>query len=162
MTRQDYGIEGPIPDRIADAVAHQEEIFRDTFPGGLGVRILEAAPGHATGVLEVNERVRHPGGYAHGGAIAGFGDTVAAWATFPALADGEIFTTIEFKANFLSGVQHGSLRAEANAIHRGRRTMVLDVRITTDDDERSLVAVMMVTQAIIARAGAGGEERPPE
>ena len=154
MTRADYGIEGPLGDRLADAVANQDAIFHDTFPGAIGVRILTAEPGRATGALDVDSRVRHPGGYAHGGALAGFGDTVAAWATFPSLASDETFTTIEFKTNFITGVTDGRLLCEAVSIHRGARTMVLDVRITTDDDERRLVAIMMVTQAILkARAG---------
>jgi 1,4-dihydroxy-2-naphthoyl-CoA hydrolase len=149
MTRQEAGIEGPEPTKVELAIEHQEEIFKDTFPGTLGVRIIEVGDGRAVGVLDVGPRVRHPGGYAHGGALAGFGDTCAAWATFPALGKGEIFTTIEFKANFISGVTDGRLRGEAAAIHKGGRTMVIEVRITTDDDERRLVAFMLVTQAIL-------------
>lgn len=157
MTRDDYGIEGPVPDRIAEAVANQDAIFKDTFPGALGVRIVHAASGAATGTLEVGPTVRHPGGYAHGGAIAGFGDTIAAWATFPALGPNETFTTIEFKTNFIRGVRDGVLTCEANAIHRGGRTMVLDVRITRGED---LVAVMLVTQAIL-RTGTDDDEGEP-
>ena len=152
MTKEDLGgLEGPFDGSIADAVANQEAIFRDTFPGVLGVRILDAGPGAASGTLEVGASVRHPGGFAHGGAIAGFGDTIAAWATFPALAPGEIFTTIEFKANFISSVAEGRLRADARALHAGGRTHVIEVKIATDDDEARLVAIMLVTQAIIRR-----------
>ena len=144
---------------VEKALANQDVVFRDSFPGMLGVRITEAGPGHAVGTLEVGPAVRHPGGYAHGGAIAGFGDSVAAWATFPALAEGESFTTIEFKANFLSGVQSGRLRGEATVVHRGRRTMVIEVRITLDDEtDPKIVALMLVTQAIMP--GAGVEEAP--
>ena len=160
MTREDFGIEGPIQDRIDEAVANQDVIFRNTFPGVLGVRITSASLNAASGTLEVDERGRHPGGFAHGGALAGFGDTVAAWATFPSLAPGEIFTTIEFKANFIAGVQSGRLLADARAIHRGKRTMVIDVKITTEDG--ALVAVMSVTQAIIAKAGASPVEAPAD
>jgi uncharacterized protein (TIGR00369 family) len=160
MTREDYGIEGPIQSRIDDAVANQDVIFRDTFPGNLGVKITSASLGKATGELTVDHRVRHPGGYAHGGALAGFGDTLAAWATFPGLEPDEIFTTIEFKANFISGVRDGVLTGEATALHKGRRTMVIDVRITADDG--ALVAVMMVTQAIIRKPGATQEEVAPD
>ena len=163
MTGKEAGIEGPHPADVADALTKQEVIFRDTFPGMLGVHIEEASPGRAVATLEVGPSVRHPGGYAHGGALAGFGDTTAAWATFPALAKGEAFTTIEFKANFITGVTKGRLRAEAAAVHQGRRTMVLEVRITTDDDERRPVAMMIVTQAILTAPGAlAVEEQPPE
>lgn len=163
MTRREAGLEGPLQARIDEAIAKQEVIFRDSFPGALGVRIVEASAGRAVGVLDVGPSVKHPGGYAHGGAIAGFGDTVAAWATFPALGPDEVFTTIEFKANFIIGVQQGRLRAEASVVHRGRRTMVIEVRIFDDADaERAPVAIMLVTQAIINSKGAQAEEVPPD
>ncbi len=61
------------------------------------------------------------------------------------------------------GSTAGTLRAEATSVHRGRRTMVLEVHVTTDDDERRPVAMMIVTQAILKTPGAsGGEEVPPE
>jgi uncharacterized protein (TIGR00369 family) len=163
VTGREAGIEGPHPTNLDDALSKQSVIFKDTFPGMLGVHVEEAGPGRAVATLEVGPSVRHPGGYAHGGALAGFGDTTAAWATFPSLAEGEAFTTIEFKANFITGVTEGRLRAEAKAVHQGRRTMVLEVRITTDDDERRPVAMMIVTQAILQLGGKGaGEEQPPD
>jgi 1,4-dihydroxy-2-naphthoyl-CoA hydrolase len=149
MTREDAGLEGPTADRFSEALAKQEEIFRDSFPGMLGVRVLEVSDGYAKAAIEVDHRVKHPGGSAHGGALAGFGDTCAAWATFPSLADGEIFTTIEFKANFIAGVSEGTLIGEARAIHRGRRTMLIEVKISTAEAEPRLVCVMLVTQAIL-------------
>lgn len=155
MTREDAGLEGPVQSRVDEALAKQDEIFADSFPGAIGVRITRAEPGYATGVVEVDGRVRHPGGYAHGGALAGFGDSVAAWATFPALGPDEIFTTIEFKANFLSAVTDGRLLGEAKQVHKGGRTMVLEVRITTDDDAGRLVCVMLVTQAILRSKHSG-------
>jgi 1,4-dihydroxy-2-naphthoyl-CoA hydrolase len=162
VTEQTAGIE-PRAARVAEAIANQDAFFANSFPGLLGVRIVEAGPGHCVATLEVGSSVKHPGGYAHGGALAGFGDTAAAWATFPTLEEGEFFTTIEFKANFITGVNGGNLRAEATSVHRGRRTMVLEVHVTTDDDERRPVAMMIVTQAILKTPGAsGGEEVPPE
>jgi 1,4-dihydroxy-2-naphthoyl-CoA hydrolase len=150
MTREDFGgLEGPLAARVDEAIEHQATIFKDSFPGNLGVHVIEAGAGRAVGLLDVGPKVKHPGGFAHGGAIAGFGDTVAAWATFPALKAGEIFTTIEFKTNFISAVTDGRLRAEATTIHKGDRTMVVEVRIRTDDEEQRLVAMMIVTQAIL-------------
>ncbi len=161
MTRRDAGFEGPLPDHMDEAVARQDQIFKDTFPGMLGVRILEAGPQRAVATLEVGPSVLHPGGYAHGGAIAGFGDTIAAWATFPHLRPGQSFTTIEFKANFIAGVSGGTLRGESSVVHAGRRTIVILVRITAQGDGR-LVALMTVTQAVLAAGDAGGPTLQPE
>lgn len=163
MTEPNAGVE-PRAASVAEAIANQDAFFANSFPGMLGVRIVDAGPGHCVATLEVGPSVLHPGGYAHGGAIAGFGDTAAAWATFPTLGDGEIFTTIEFKSNFLTGVTTGRLRAEATAVHRGRRTMVIEVHVSTDDDQRRPVAMMIVTQAILQMPGGGtaGAEQAPE
>jgi uncharacterized protein (TIGR00369 family) len=138
-----------------EALAKQDLIFKDTFPGTLGVRIVETSRGHAVGELEIGPHTLHPGGYAHAGALAGFGDTVAAWATISSLDPDEDFTTIEFKSNFITGVRDGRLRAEATVVHRGRRTMVVDVKVRTVEDEPRLVSMMIVTQAVLKRADGG-------
>ncbi len=159
MTRTQAGIEGPAPDRIGEALSKQQEIFRDTFPGALGVRVDEVRDGYARASMAVDGRVRNPGGVAHGGALAGFGDTVAAWATFPSLGPQESFTTIDFKASFLAPVSDGRVVGEASVVHRGRRTVVLDVKIRTDDPAQRLLCVMLVTQAIIRAEGGTGSGR---
>ncbi|GAC1411384.1 MAG: hypothetical protein NVSMB57_06080 [Actinomycetota bacterium] len=151
MTRQDAGFEGPTADNIDEAIRNQAAVFKNSFPGMLGVHMLAASREGATATLEVGPSVLHPGGYAHGGAIAGFGDTIAAWATFPNLAPGQSFTTIEFKANFLSGVRRGTLHGDARVVHAGRRTIVIEVRIESRNagDDPKLVAIMIVTQAVL-------------
>lgn len=159
MTAEDAGFSGPVPPSLDEAVRDQHLFFKDTFPGVIGVQILEAGPGKAVGTMEVGPSVRHPGGYAHGGALAGFGDTVAAWATFPLLGPGEIFTTIEFKTNFITGITDGTVRAEALAVHKGSRTIILEVRITTTDAPQKLVAIMIVTQAVLTTRTS---PRPPQ
>lgn len=154
MTRDDAGLEGPTGGRMADAVRSQDVIFKDTFPGMLGIKILAVTDTVTTGEMTVGPTVRHPGGSAHGGAIAGFGDTLAAWATMARLNDGEGFTTIEFKSNFVAGVTDGTLTGEATVTHRGKRTIVVEVRISSPD---KLVAIMIVTQAVL---GGRGEINP--
>jgi uncharacterized protein (TIGR00369 family) len=134
----------------ATALASQEAIVEGTIVGALGIRITAAAVGHATGELPVGRHVMHPGGFVHGGAIATFGDSVAAWATMPALPAGWSFSTIQFQTNFMRAVTEGTLHAVATEVHRGSRTQVLDVRITLDAPDGALVATMTVTQAFLA------------
>ncbi|MHB8513249.1 MAG: PaaI family thioesterase [Actinomycetota bacterium] len=159
MTAVDAGFEGPTPENLEEAIRNQDLVFKDTFPGMLGVHIVSVTKDSATATLEVGPNVKHPGGYAHGGAIAGFGDTLAAWATFPSLKPGQSFTTIEFKANFITGVSDGTLFAESKVVHRGRRTVVIEITIK---QKESLVALMIVTQAILGSANGSSSEVPPE
>lgn len=132
------------------ALRSQEQIFAGTIVGALGIKILTSEPGAATGEMPVGRHVMHPGGFVHGGAIATFGDSVAAWATMPALPAGSNFSTIQFQTNFMRAVTQGSLFATATEVHRGSRTQVLDVRITLDAFDGPLVATMTITQALLA------------
>lgn len=134
----------------AAAIAAQETIFAGTIVGGLGIRITSSAAGAATGEMPVGKHVMHPGGFVHGGAIATFGDSVAAWATMPALPEGWNFSTIQFQTNFMRAVNQGTLFGSATEVHRGSRTQVLDVRITLDAPDGPLVATMTITQALLA------------
>lgn len=157
VTLADAGVEGPFRGRTQEAVDKQDLVFKDSFPGAIGVRIVEAREGYARAELTVDERVVNPGGIAHGGALSGFGDTVAAWATFPSLDPDEMFTTIDFKASFTAAAPAGTkLIGEGTVLHRGRRTVVIDVRISTDEPEPRLICVMIVTQAVMkSKAPAG-------
>ena len=160
MTLKDAGVEGPVRGRFAEAIERQEQIFKDSFPGMLGVRIVEVSEGYARAELTVDERVVHPGGVAHGGALAGFGDTVAAWATFPNLDEGQLFSTIDFKASFISaGLPGETLVGEGKVLHQGRRTMVIEVSIRAAGKDGRLVCVMLVTQAILDPGKQGAHAR---
>lgn len=135
---------------VSVALERQAEFFAGTLVGAVGIRITSSAPGEATGEMPVGRHVMHPGGFVHGGAIATFGDSVAAWATMPALKKGWNFSTIQFQTNFMRAVNSGTLFGHAREVHRGSRTQVLDVRINLDADDGPVVATMTITQALLA------------
>jgi len=77
-----------------------------------------------------------------------FGDTLGALATVANLKDGASTTTIESKTNFI-GAAPASTRVvgETTPVHRGRRTMIWQTRVTTA--EGKLVAMVMQTQLVL-------------
>jgi len=84
----------------------------------------------------------------HGGAAMALADTVGAVATILNLPEGAGTTTIESKTNFLAPAAAGStVRAECTPIHRGKRTMVWQTRISTQ--EGRLVAIVTQTQLVL-------------
>jgi 1,4-dihydroxy-2-naphthoyl-CoA hydrolase len=84
----------------------------------------------------------------HGGAIMAFADTLGAAATILNLVEGAGTTTIESKTNFLAPAPAGSkILGEATPVHRGRRTMVWQTRITTETGR--LVALVTQTQLVL-------------
>ena len=121
--------------------------IKGTFTEVLGMRLLEVGQGFVRGELPVRDILKQPYGLLHGGAIATFADSLVATGTGRFLAPGQTMTTIEFKVNFMVPVKDGTVRGEATALHRGRRTMVWEVRITDGDDR--LVALMSTAVMIL-------------
>jgi len=125
--------------------------IKGTFTEFLGMRLLELGQGYVRGELPVRDSLKQPYGVLHGGAIATFADSLVATGTGRFLGAGQTMTTIEFKVNFMVPVKDGTVRGEATALHRGRRTMVWEVRIT--DEEDRLVALMTTAVMILDPPG---------
>ncbi|MFI5315881.1 MAG: PaaI family thioesterase [Myxococcota bacterium] len=126
------------------------ELFENLFPGTLGIRFLEVSPERVRASLAVEERLCTVPGVLHGGAIMAFADTLGAVATSQNLAHGDLTTTIESKTNFLAAGRAGTtIEGECTPLHRGRRTMVWQTRVTGPDGK--LLALVTQTQAVLER-----------
>jgi uncharacterized protein (TIGR00369 family) len=111
--------------------ANSAAVLSGSFPGNLGVELLEIEDDAVTGRLLIDERHLHPFGYVHGGVWVAFADTIAAWGTMRNLQPGRRFTTAELKVNvFAAGVAGDELLARGEPLHRGRRTQVWEVRVS--------------------------------
>jgi 1,4-dihydroxy-2-naphthoyl-CoA hydrolase len=114
----------------------------------LGIQILESTPDRVTAELAVRDDLCTQPAVLHGGAIMAFADTLGALATINNLPQGSGTTTIESKTNFVAPAPSGtSVRGECTPIHRGKRTMVWQTRITTA--EGRLVAIVTQTQLVL-------------
>ena len=123
-----------------------------TFPGELGIEVIEIGDDRAVGRLVCDKRHLHPGGYVHGGVWVAFADTVAAWGTMRNLAPDQGFTTIELKTNVMASATVGDeLYATGEPLHRGARTHVWEVRIEKDG---RLAANFVCTQMVLGPAPA--------
>ena len=121
-----------------------------SFPGDLGIELVEISPARTVGRMAVDARHLHPGGFVHGGAWAAFADTVAAWGTMHALDPDASFTTVELKTNvFAAGRPGDVLIGVGEALHAGGRTQVWEVRIRREADQR-LMANFICTQIILS------------
>ena len=77
-----------------------------------------------------------------------FADTLGAIGTVLNLAEGAGTTTIESKTNFLAPAPMGTIvTGETVPLHRGRRTMVWQTRITGADGR--LLAIVVQTQLVL-------------
>jgi uncharacterized protein (TIGR00369 family) len=74
-------------------------------------------------------------------------DTVGATATVLNLPAGATTTTLESKTNFFAAGRTGTVRAETTPLHRGKRTMVWQTRVT--DESGRLLSLTIQTQMVL-------------
>jgi uncharacterized protein (TIGR00369 family) len=105
----------------------------------VGFTLFAAGDGRAVFHME-SDPVRHgnPMGTVHGGIVCDLADAAMGVAYASTLADGESFTTLELKANFLRPVWRTKLRAEAAVVQRGQTVGLVECSVT--DAEGRLVA----------------------
>jgi 1,4-dihydroxy-2-naphthoyl-CoA hydrolase len=118
------------------------------FANLLGIEFVSAAADRIVARMVVREDLCTRPAVLHGGAVMAFADTLGATGTILNLPEGAGTTTIESKTNFIAAAPLGTrVTGEATPVHRGRRTMVWQTRITTA--EGRLVALVTQTQLVL-------------
>lgn len=133
-----------------DSVTFLQDNTKGLFPELLGIRFLEAAPERVKASLMVRPDLCTTNHVMHGGAIMAFADTLGAYVTVLNIdmSKGVGTTTLESKTNFLAGAPEGeTVYGECTAVHRGKRTMVWQTRVTREDG--TVVAIITQTQMVL-------------
>jgi len=104
----------------------------------IGFRLTEVEPGHAVIELEATERHANPMGTLHGGVLCDIADAAMGTAYASTLEEGETYTTLELKINFLKPVWTGKLRAVGRLVKGGRTIGLVECDVT--DERERLVA----------------------
>jgi uncharacterized protein (TIGR00369 family) len=120
-----------------------EKVQRDAVPLPpiarlLGFALKAVEPGRAVFEMEAEERHHNPMGTLHGGVYCDLADLAMGYAYAATLADGETFTTVELKINFLRAVRRGRLTAEARVVKAGSAVGFVECDVT--DEAGRLVA----------------------
>ena len=130
---------------------------KNLFAATLGIRFVEAADDRVVAEMDVTDGHCTVPGICHGGAIMGFADTLGGTATGINLPPGAGTTTIESKTNFFAPGRAGeTVRGECVALHRGKRTMVWQTRVT--NKEGKLLALVTQTQIVLEPQRSGVEQ----
>ena len=117
----------------------------------LGFEAVDAGPDTVTLRGTWSEERCTAAGVLHGGYLMALADSAAATLAFLTLPTGATTSTIEAKTNFLAAVRSGFVTARAEAVHVGRRTIVVQVDVS--DDAGKLVSRTLQTQAVIEPDG---------
>ena len=118
------------------------------FADLLGIEFLSASRDKVVAEMTVREDLCTNPAVLHGGAIMAFADTLGAMGTIVNLPQGAGTTTVESKTNFVTPAPVGTrVMGETTPVHRGRRTMIWQTRISTQ--EGRLVALVTQTQLVL-------------
>jgi uncharacterized protein (TIGR00369 family) len=104
----------------------------------IGFDLTSVKPGEAVIEFQATEAHANPMGTLHGGVLCDIADAAMGLAYAANLGEGESFTTLELKINFLKPIWKARLRAVARVVKQGRTTGLVECDVT--DDKGSLVA----------------------
>jgi len=121
------------------------------FHNHLGIALEDARTGWARLRMDIKPELINVFGILHGGAVFSLVDTAMGTALIGLLAEKEGMATVEAKINYISPVREGTITAEAEVTHRGRRTAVIESRVT--DARGRSVAVALGTYLILEPGG---------
>lgn len=116
----------------------------------LDVELVSATFDRIEARLAVREDMGNGSGITHGGVYMSFADYLGAIGTVVNLPKGARTTTMESKTNFFRPAMSGDvITGVSTPMHKGRRTMVWQTRLT--DKRGKLLAVITQTQMVIPK-----------
>jgi len=122
----------------------------------LGFRIIEIGEGTALLQFEANAEIHgNQQGTVHGGLLCELADAAIGTAHSTLMREGESFTSIDLKANFLRPVWASTLHASACASHRGRTISHYQCEIRRNEDNKVVATVESVVMTLRGDAAAG-------
>jgi len=121
----------------------------------LGFTLRDVEVGRAVVDFEADARHANPMGTLHGGVLCGIADAAMGMAYASTLGEGETFTTIELKINFLKPVWTGKLVATGRVVKGGRTVGLVECDVTDAED----VLVARATSTCMTLRGASADGR---
>jgi len=120
----------------------------------IGFAVTAVESGRVVVELAADERFANPMGTLHGGVLCDIADAAMGMAYASRLQDGESFTTLELKINFLKPVWRARLQAVATVTKMGRTVGLVECEIC--DEQRALVAKVSSTCMTLRGEAAAG------
>ena len=106
----------------------------------LGFELTAAEEGRAVVKFEATARHANPMGTLHGGVLCDIADAAMGMAYASTLDEGETYTTVELKINYLKPVWNGEILAVGRVVKKGRTISLVECD------------VLNVKQQLVARA----------
>jgi 1,4-dihydroxy-2-naphthoyl-CoA hydrolase len=124
-----------------------EELFKGTLMETLEIETIELQADRVIMRMPVSAKTKQPAGLLHGGASVALAESAASMGTYANIdRSKETAVGIEINANHIRSAKDGFVTATATPVHKGRTTMVWDIRIV--NDEGKLVCISRCTVGI--------------
>ena len=144
---------------MATMLEQIQKVLRGELPAPpvahlIGFTVREVDAGRAVIDFEADGRHANPMGTVHGGILCDVADAAMGIAYASTLGEGESFTTLELKINFLKPVWSGKLVAVGRMVKGGRTVGLVECDVT--DANEQLVARAASTCMTLRGAQAAG------
>lgn len=124
--------------------------MKNTLMESLGINITSVSNEGVVATMPVDHRTQQNFGLLHGGASVALAETVASiGAYFLIDQDTETCVGLEINANHIRGKKSGIVTAYAKPAHRGKTTMVWEIKIVDEEDE--LICLSRCTMAVLKK-----------
>jgi 1,4-dihydroxy-2-naphthoyl-CoA hydrolase len=121
--------------------------------GSLGVELLEVSSSEVVSRLVLRDELLNTMGSLHAAAIVAIADTSCGAGCIASLPDGQSFTTLELKTNFVQSARQGAIRCVARLRHAGKTTQLWEATVSDEATGKPL-AFFTCTELIRAPSGA--------
>lgn len=119
-----------------------------TVMATLEIEIIEYTKERVVATMPVTPRTHQPFGLLHGGVSVVIAETVASAGSYQFIdREKQRAVGLEINANHIHSVSRGMVKAIGVPLHVGKRTIVWDIKIYSEDDK--LVCVSRCTMAVI-------------
>lgn len=116
----------------------------------LDIQAIELTEDKVVCTMPVGPKTHQPWGMLHGGASVVLAETAASIGTFINIdQETQIGVGMEINANHVRSVREGLVTAVATPLHKGRTTMVWDIKIT--DEQNRLISISRCTVAVVTK-----------
>jgi uncharacterized protein (TIGR00369 family) len=135
-------------------MTHHGEIPPPPVAELIGFRLNSVEPGRVVVEMDAEPRHANPMGTMHGGILCDLADAAMGMAYASSLEEGETFTTLELKINFLKPVWSGRLIATGRLV-KGGHTVGLAECDVVDDKDRLVARASSTCMTLRGEAAAG-------
>jgi 1,4-dihydroxy-2-naphthoyl-CoA hydrolase len=124
---------------------------KNTLLESLGMEYVEITPDKVVMNMTVGPKTCQYFGILHGGASVALAETAATTGTAASIdIEKYIAVGMEINANHIKGKRDGIVTAVAIPLHKGRTSMVWDIKIS--DEDSKLICVARCTVAVVSRS----------